>query len=33
MWRIIVMTLLGRQAPECEAGLTFTDRELGCLRA
>ena len=27
-WRIMLMTLLGREVPECEAGLMFTDHEL-----
>ena len=27
-WRIIPMTLLGREVPECEPGLMFTDHEL-----
>ncbi len=31
-WRIMVMTLLGRQVPECEAELMFTDHELAFLR-
>ena len=31
-WRIMVMTLLGRQVPECEATLMFTDHELAFLR-
>ena len=31
-WRIMVMTLLGRQVPECEPQLMFTDQELGFLR-
>ena len=31
-WRIMVMTLLGRQVPECEAELLFTDHELNFLR-
>ena len=30
-WRIMVMTLLGRQVPECEAELMFTDPELDFL--
>ena len=30
-WRIMVMTLLGRQVPECEAELMFTDHELAFL--
>ncbi len=30
-WRIMVMTLLGRQVPECEAELMFTDYELAFL--
>ncbi len=30
-WRIIVMTLLGRQVPNCAAALMFTDHELGFL--
>ncbi len=31
-WRIMVMTLLGRQVPDCEPQLMFTDRELAFLR-
>ena len=31
-WRIMVMTLLGRQVPECEPQLMFTDQELAFLR-
>ena len=31
-WRLIVMTLLGRQVPECAAELLFADDELGFLR-
>ncbi len=31
-WRIMVMTLLGRQVPDCEPQLMFTDNELGFLR-
>ena len=31
-WRIMVMTLLGRQVPDCEPQLMFTDQELGFLR-
>ena len=31
-WRIMVMTLLGRQVPDCDPQLMFTDRELGFLR-
>ena len=31
-WRIMVMTLLGRQVPECEPQLMFTDQELNFLR-
>ena len=31
-WRIMVMTLLGRQVPDCEPQLMFTDGELGFLR-
>ena len=27
-WRIMLMTLLGRQVPDCDAGLMFTDDEL-----
>ena len=27
-WRIMLMTLLGREVPECEPGLGFTDHEL-----
>ena len=27
-WRIMLMTLLGREVPECEPGLMFTDHEL-----
>ena len=30
-WRIMEMTLLGRQVPACAAGLMFTDHELGFL--
>ncbi len=30
-WRIMVMTLLGRQVPDCAAALMFTDHELGFL--
>ena len=30
-WRIMVMTLLGRQVPDCEAELMFTNHELGFL--
>ena len=30
-WRIMVMTLLGRQVPECEAELMFNDHELAFL--
>ena len=30
-WRIMVMTLLGRQVPECEPQLMFTDAELAFL--
>ena len=30
-WRLMVMTLLGRQVPDCAAELMFTDRELGFL--
>ena len=31
-WRIMVMTLLGRQVPDCEPQLMFTDPELAFLR-
>ena len=31
-WRIMLMTLLGRQVPDCDAGLMFTDDELSFLR-
>ncbi len=31
-WRIMVMTLLGRQVPACEPELMFTDHELDFLR-
>ena len=31
-WRIILMTLLERQVPECDAELMFTDHELAFLR-
>ena len=31
-WRIMVMTLLGRQVPQCEPTLMFTDDELDFLR-
>ena len=31
-WRIMLMTLLGRQVPECDAELMFTDHELAFLR-
>ena len=31
-WRIMVMTLLGRQVPDCDPQLMFADRELGFLR-
>ena len=31
-WRIMVMTLLGRQVPDCEPELMFADGELGFLR-
>ena len=31
-WRIMVMTLLGRQVPECDPGLMFTESELDFLR-
>ena len=31
-WRIMVMTLLGRQVPECEPHLMFADHELDFLR-
>ena len=31
-WRIMVIALLGRQVPECEAELMFTDHELAFLR-
>ena len=31
-WRIMVMTLLGRQVPDCEPGLMFADHELDFLR-
>ncbi len=31
-WRIMVMTLLGRQVPDCEPELMFTDQELSFLR-
>lgn len=30
-WRIMVMTLLGRQVPDCDPKLMFTDAELGFL--
>lgn len=30
-WRIMLMTLLGREVPECEPGLMFTDHELDFL--
>ena len=30
-WRLMVMTLLGRQVPDCDAALMFTDHELGFL--
>ena len=30
-WRIMVMTLLGRQTPDCDPELMFTDAELGFL--
>ncbi|MDE2826716.1 MAG: IS4 family transposase [Bacteroidota bacterium] len=30
-WRIMLMTLLGREVPACEPGLMFTDHELGFL--
>ena len=32
-WRIMVMTLTGRQVPDCEPGLMFTDQELGFLHS
>ncbi|MCY3612218.1 MAG: IS4 family transposase [Gemmatimonadetes bacterium] len=31
-WRIMVMTLLGRQVPDCDPDLMFTDHELDFLR-
>ncbi len=31
-WRIMVMTLLGREVPDCEPQLMFTDHELDFLR-
>ncbi|MCY4112019.1 MAG: IS4 family transposase [Chloroflexi bacterium] len=31
-WRIMVMTLLGRQVPDCEPALMFADHELDFLR-
>ena len=31
-WRIMLMTLLGRQVPDCDPGLMFTDHELSFLR-
>ncbi len=31
-WRIMLMALLGRQVPECDAELMFTDHELSFLR-
>ncbi len=31
-WRIMVMTLLGRQVPDCSPDLLFTDQELDFLR-
>ncbi len=31
-WRIMVMTLLGREVPDCEPSLMFTDEELDFLR-
>ena len=31
-WRIMVMTLLGRQVPDCDGQLMFTDHELAFLR-
>ena len=31
-WRIMLMTLLGRQVPDCDSTLMFTDHELGFLR-
>ena len=31
-WRIMVMTLLGRQVPDCDPELMFTDQELDFLR-
>ncbi len=31
-WRIMVMTLLGREVPDCEPSLMFTDEELNFLR-
>ena len=31
-WRIMVMTLLGREVPDCDADLLFTDHELNFLR-
>ena len=31
-WRIMVMTLLGREVPDCGADLLFTDHELNFLR-
>ena len=30
-WRIMLMTLLGRQVPDCDPDLMFTDAELGFL--
>ena len=31
-WRIMLMTLLGREVPDCDAELMFTDEELSFLR-
>ena len=31
-WRIMVMTLLGRQVPDCDPSLMFTDNEIDFLR-
>ena len=31
-WRLMVMTLLGRQVPDCDPGLLYTEAELGFLR-
>ena len=32
-WRIMVLTLLGREVPECSADVVFTNEEQGFLRA